>query len=110
MFRAAVLSSFVAVSFPVASEDVCPPPPVVEYFSAETEESIPREEIVGVWFVEEVIVTPTDTGIVYGLFISEAIGVEYEIDTAWIAEAKEGGTEMLTLEEIEARYEAMTMN
>ncbi|MCU0677987.1 MAG: hypothetical protein MUF19_00160 [Candidatus Pacebacteria bacterium] len=68
-----------------------------------------REDIVGVWFVEEVISTETELGTVFALFITEA-DVEYDIDTTWIAEANEDGTVMITLDEIEARYEAFAMN
>ncbi len=108
--RAVVLILFMAFSFPAGSDPLCPPPPVVEYYSAETEEQMLPEDIVGVWFVEEVIVTQTETGPIYGLFITEAEGVEYEIDTAWIAEANEDGTVLVNLNEIEAHYKALATN
>jgi hypothetical protein len=108
MIYRAVLVLFAAVSLPITSQadDICPEPPVVEYYDAATEQQIPTEEIVGVWYVEEVIDTPTEVGTVYALFISPT-DHEYEIDTSWIIY---GDDAPVSIEEMEQRFRALAMN
>lgn len=86
VFRAVLLAACAALPLQADTAHIsyCPLPPMVEYYHDATEEQILPEDIVGVWYVEDVIPIELDVGIVYAVFISPT-DLEYEIDTGWIS-------------------------